>query len=70
LLSNGGYKNININNINYLPVSSERQLQKYASLEKNKLLTTIYDLSQHIYKISLHRLILGPWMEIVCEKAR
>ena len=70
LLNNGEYKNININNVNYLPVSSKRQLQTYALLEKNKLINTIYGLSQLIYKISLHKLILGPWMEIICEKSR
>ena len=68
LLLNSNFDDITVNNLHYVPVSSEEQLTPNSMDEKYKLLKITHYIVQAIYYLSFRKWIVAPWIEVQCRK--
>ena len=68
LLGKSGFTNVSVRNQIYLPVTNPKYVSPGLIKEEVDYLKFTYYISEFVYNLSLRRLVVGPWIEVLCRK--
>ncbi len=68
ILNQSGFSRISVKNLVYVPVTSAKQASQKVLEEKERYLKIAHILSEAVRYLSLGRRIIGPWIEVRCER--